>query len=393
MRLYDIVIIGAGVHGAGVALAAVAAGQKTLLLEKSQPAHGTSSRSSKLIHGGLRYLESAQFRLVRESLTERALMLRNAPELVRLQPFYLPVYRTTRRRPWQLRVGLAMYALLGGFRHGTAFGAIDRGQWPQLDGLALDGLQSVLRYWDGQTDDAALTRAVLQAARQLGCELSVPAAFTAAELGADEVVVHYADGEVSRSVHTRVLINAAGPWAGEILRRVQPTQPPRPVELVQGTHIVLPGATAQGIYYVEAPQDGRAVFVMPWHGNTMVGTTEVPYVGAPEDVRPLPNEIAYLMDVARHYFPRFRALQAADLVASFAGLRVLPKAHTRAFNRSRETMFDVDRADKPRLLTIYGGKLTGWRATAEQVLSRVASALPPRPRRADTRDIRLVPAD
>lgn len=389
--MYDVVIIGAGVHGAGVALAAVAAGQRTLLLEKSSPAHGTSSRSSKLIHGGLRYLESAQFRLVHESLTERALMLRNAPELVRLKPFYLPVYATTRRRPWQLRLGLSLYAALGGFRQGTSFGSIPRSQWSRLDGLELDGLQAVLRYWDGQTDDAALTRAVVHAAQQLGCELQVPATFEAADIGIDNVEVHYLHGDGMQSVQTRVLVNAAGPWAGEVLKRVRPEQQPRAVDLVQGTHIVLPGATTQGIYYVEAPQDGRAVFVMPWHGDTLVGTTEVPYSGSPEAVRPSAAEIDYLLEIARRYFPRYRTVTPNHVLRSFAGLRVLPRAKTKAFNRSRETMFDVDRVAKPRVLSIYGGKLTGWRATAEQVIARLEPSLPGRERRADTREIHLVP--
>lgn len=391
--MYDVVIVGAGVHGAGVALAAAAAGHKTLLLEKWRPGHGTSSRSSKLIHGGLRYLESAQFRLVRESLTERALMLRNAPELVRLQPFFLPVYGTTRRRPWELRIGLSMYALLGGLKPGTGFGAIPRSQWSSLDGLETDGLQAVMRYWDGQTDDAALTRAVVHASQQLGCEVSVPATFMAAELEADVVAVQYSHAGATQSVQTRVLVNAAGPWAAEILSLIRPTQPPRPLELVQGTHIVLPGATTQGIYYVEAPQDGRAVFVMPWRNHTLVGTTETSYQGPPENVRPLPSEIAYLLEIAQHYFKRFRSLTPDDVTESFAGLRVLPRANTKAFNRPRETMLEVDRRTKPRVLSIYGGKLTGWRATGEQVIARVHSSLPQRARRADTRQVKLVPVD
>jgi glycerol-3-phosphate dehydrogenase len=252
-------------------------------------------------------------------------------------------------------------------------------------------LQTVLRYWDGQTDDAALTRAVVHAAQRLGCELSMPATFAGAELHADGATIHFTVNGAPQTVQTRVLVNAAGPWAGEVLKQVQPAQIPRPVELVQGTHIVLQGETSRGIYYVEAPQDGRAVFVMPWHGKTLVGTTEVPYCGPPEDVRPLPSEVTYLVDVARHYFPRFREPGADHVQASFAGLRVLPKENTRAFNRSRETMFDLDRPRKPRVLTIYGGKLTGWRATAEQVIARVRSSLPERPRRADTREIELTP--
>src|SRR5580693_10304486 len=135
MRAFDVVVVGGGIHGAGVLQAAAAAGHRALLLEKGALASGTSSRSSKLIHGGLRYLESGQFALVRESLRERAIHLRIAPELVQLKPFYIPVYRDTRRRPWQLKLGLWLYALLGGFDAATRFGAVPRREWPSLDGL------------------------------------------------------------------------------------------------------------------------------------------------------------------------------------------------------------------------------------------------------------------
>lgn len=390
--MYDLVIVGAGVHGAGVAQAAAAAGYKTLLLEKHHPAHGTSSRSSKLIHGGLRYLETAQFRLVQESLAERALMLRNAPELVRLQPFYVPVYRTTRRRPWQLRAGLALYALLGKFRDGTGFGTLPTSEWANLDGLDTSGLQSVFRYYDGQTDDAALTRAVVHSAQQLGCDVAAPAAFKTAQIGPDSVAIQYADQGGTRDIQTKVLINAAGPWAAEVISHISPLLLPRIVELVQGTHILLPGPITQGIYYVEAPQDGRAVFVMPWRGQTLVGTTETTYEGSPEQVRPLPSEIEYLLQIAQRYFPRYRGSSTAQVLESFAGLRVLPVSRKSAFKRSRETMLDVDREDKPRMLTIYGGKLTGWRATAEQVIERVRPSLPDRTAVADTKELKLVPA-
>src|SRR5580658_323086 len=135
MQQYDVIVVGGGIHGAGVLQAAVAAGYSSLLIEKRALASGTSSRSSKLIHGGLRYLESGQFSLVRESLRERAIHLRIAAELVELKPFYIPVYRETRRRPWQLKLGLWIYALLGGFGASTRFGEVPRQEWSSLDGL------------------------------------------------------------------------------------------------------------------------------------------------------------------------------------------------------------------------------------------------------------------
>src|SRR5271168_3386108 len=183
MKEYDVIIIGGGIHGAGVLQAAAAAGHSALLVERRALASGTSSRSSKLIHGGLRYLESAQFALVRESLRERAIHLRIAAELVELKPFFIPVYRDTRRRPWQLKLGLWMYALLGGFGAATRFGSVPRSDWPALDGLKTQDLDAVIRYHDAQTDDALLTRAVVQSALQLGgAGLAMPATFTRAVL-------------------------------------------------------------------------------------------------------------------------------------------------------------------------------------------------------------------
>src|SRR5580698_130977 len=145
MQEYDVIVVGGGIHGAGVMQAAAAAGHSTLLIEKDGLASGTSSRSSKLIHGGLRYLESGQFSLVRESLRERAVHLKIAPDLVKLKPFYIPVYPDTRRRPWQLKLGLWVYALLGGFDASTRFGAVPRKEWPGLDGLDTRHLQAVIR--------------------------------------------------------------------------------------------------------------------------------------------------------------------------------------------------------------------------------------------------------
>jgi glycerol-3-phosphate dehydrogenase len=363
-----------------------------LLLEKSALAAGTSSKSSKLIHGGLRYLESGQLGLVRESLAERRILLSIAPELVRLVPFHLPVYRSTRRRPWQLRIGLSLYAVLGGLGRDLRFSSIPRRAWSELDGLETRDLISVLRYFDAQTDDAQLTRAVMRSAQSLGAELEVPAEFFAAELRADSSVVRYSSSGQEMECEAAVLVNAAGPWASEVARRVVPTIAVPPIELVQGSHIVVPGEPSKGIYYVESPRDGRAVFVMPWHGNTLVGTTETRFHGDPDQLHPLTAERHYLVSVLRHYFPRYANLSIHDLIDSFAGLRVLPGGRGHAFHRSRETAYVADRAHRPRVLGIYGGKLTCWRATAEHVLRHIAASLPSRRPRADTRRLMLRPA-
>jgi glycerol-3-phosphate dehydrogenase len=384
MKEYDVVIIGGGIHGAGVLQAAAAAGYRALLIEQTALAAGTSSRSSKLIHGGLRYLESGQFALVRESLRERAIHLRIAAELVKLEPFFIPVYAETRRRPWQLKLGLAMYALLGGFQAGTGFGEVPRAEWSRLDGLEQHGLQAVVRYHDAQTDDVELTRAVAQSARSLGAEVLMPARFLGAALEDDAVVVTYQRGGVDEQCRARVMVNAAGPWATRVAARIQPGIFIPAVDLVQGTHIILPIAVTAGIYYVESPADGRAVFVMPWKGATMIGTTETRFSGEPDEVHPLASEEDYLLAVAHHYFPPLRGLTREHIVRRFAGLRVLPAASEAAFDRSRETIFTTDREASPRVLGIYGGKLTGWRAAADHVVRRIAPSLPARTRRAET---------
>jgi glycerol-3-phosphate dehydrogenase len=384
LKEYDVIIVGGGIHGAGVLQAVTAAGHSGLLIEKRALASGTSSRSSKLIHGGLRYLESGQFALVRESLRERAVHLRIAAELVELKPFFIPVYASTSRRPWRLKMGLALYALLGGFDTTTRFGSVPKREWSQLDGLDTRNLDAVIHYYDAQTDDAQLTRAVVDSARVLGGETAIPATFLAASLTDHGVAVRFDDAGSTTECRARVLVNAAGPWATEVARLIEPAIFIPDVDLVQGTHIVLPMRVTRGIYYVENPLDSRAIFVMPWHGATLVGTTETPYRGEPDQVRPLPEEEEYLLAVTRHYFPAAGAMTRGDILERFAGLRVLPAATQAAFDRSRETIFTTDRDPHPRVLSIYGGKLTGWRAAAQHVLERISSSLAVRPRRAAT---------
>jgi glycerol-3-phosphate dehydrogenase len=416
----DVAVIGAGIHGAGVAQAAAAAGHSVLLIEQSAIAAGTSSRSSKLIHGGLRYLETGQFHLVRDSLHERRLLLRLAPDLVHLRRFYVPIYRRTRRRPWQLRLGLSLYALLAGCGRGSGFGTVPRKDWDRLDGLDTNALQTVFYYHDAQTDDAALTRAVVRSAQALGAQLLCPARFTGANLRADGVELRYATGAPhdgatlaaetraaqdlsahpqgaavpsggERECHARVLINATGAWADHLARRLVPEVPVPRVERVQGSHLILPLTLERGCYYLESPRDGRAIFALPWHGRLLLGTTETRYRGDPARVAPTLSEIHYLLGVLKRYFPRWRELAAEDIVDSFAGLRVLPTGSGHAFHRSRETLLITDRRRNPRVLSIYGGKLTTWRSVAQRVLTRVAPSLPPRSARARTDQLPLQP--
>ena len=396
MESYDLVIIGGGIHGAGVAQAASAKGLSVLVLEQTGIASGTSSRSSKLIHGGLRYLESGEFSLVRECLQERALLLKLAPHLVELKHFYIPVYRNTKRRPWLLSIGLSLYALQGGLHPATRFRRVPQKHWNQLDGLESADLEAVFQYYDAQTDDAALTRAVMHSAQQMGALVKMPAVFAGARLGQPDKytnIIEYFHNGKTETCTAKIIVNAAGPWVQQVLSLISPSPSKLKIDLVQGTHIVVPGMLTKGIYYVEA-HDKRAVFIMPWQGNTLVGTTESPYKGDPADVKPLSHEEAYLMKTLLRYFPKYNSEQ--KILSSTAGLRVLPSSENQKLtgvdsinSRSRETILHTEKQDKFSLLTIYGGKVTTYRLTAERVMARLSKLLPVRTVIADTRHLKL----
>ena len=369
---FDVTVIGGGIHGVGVAQAAAAAGYRVALLEQQHLAYGTSRWSSKLIHGGLRYLENFEFGLVRESLKERELLIQLAPELVKRKKFFIPVYRDTSRRPWFIGAGLMAYTILAGGNKHTRFRRVPENEWQALDGLQLDGLDAVLQYTDAQTDDAKLTQAVMNSAIELGAELLCPATFESAGRVNGGVEVHYQTNGQQESFKSRTLVNAAGPWAAELLSKIVGGLPDFPVDKVQGTHIELPGEVEQGCYYLEVPSDKRAVFAMPWQGHMLLGTTEFSYEGDPHKVHSRQEAVDYLLDVYQHYFPE----RDKNVIDQWAGLRVLPAATGKAFKRSRETQMPVDNEKTPVVLSIFGGKLTGYRATAEKVIEKLKPSLP-----------------
>jgi glycerol-3-phosphate dehydrogenase len=389
---YDVIVVGGGIHGAGVAQAAVAHGYSVLLLEQSDIASSTSSKSSKLIHGGLRYLESFQFTLVRECLRERDILLANAPDLVKLVPFYIPVYRQTVRRPWKITAGLTLYRLLNGWRPESRFNRLPPRQWQELGGLRQQDLQCVFQYYDAQTDDVALTKAVLRSAQQLGAQVKVPATLEQIELHDQGCTLSVSEHNQTTTYECRVLVNAAGPWVNRVLQHCRPVPAVLDIEYVQGTHIVLPDAPLAGVFYLEALQDQRAIFVMPWKQHTLIGTTETVYRGAAEDVKPLEPEIQYLLETYHHYFPAGTA-DKESLIDTFAGLRVLPASAGSPFSRSRDTRLQTDNTASPHLISIYGGKLTAYRSTAQRVIQLAGRGLPARKPRADTRTLPLEPAD
>jgi glycerol-3-phosphate dehydrogenase len=296
------------------------------------------------------------------------------------------VYRQTRRRPWKIALGLGIYSLFSRKR----FHRIPQRQWSRLDGLRTDDLDAVFSYYDAQTDDARLTRAVLESARNFGADVITRARFTHATVYPDDVSVTYVANGESNNITARVLVNAAGPWVNHVLASVNKHSgggvQTHPIELVQGSHVVVAGEISHP-YYLEAPQDGRAVFVVPWKNKIMIGTTESRYQGEPEDVAPQAAEIDYLLDIYNHYFNA--RLGTEDVVEAFAGLRVLPAGAGAAFSKSRDTFLYQENADRPRVVSIYGGKLTSYRASAEKLMTMIARSLPAATPLADTRTLEL----
>ncbi len=373
----DVLIIGGGIHGAGCAQALASRGYSTILIESGQIGHGTSSRSSKLIHGGLRYIETGQFSLVRKSLRERATLEKIAPDLIHSRQFLLPIYRHNRLKRWQLILALCIYSLLGGLRKNTRFKRLSKTEQNNLTGLKKDDLIAVYQYWDAQTNDLALTQAVIHSAKQYGCQVFEQTTFIkASQLTSKTIQVQTRKNQQTVNIDCQLLINAAGPWIEKVQAQIDFARPGPEVDLVQGTHLEYDQAISDDIFYLESPDDHRPVFIMPWQGGTLIGTTEVQHHGNPANSLPTEAEIHYLKKVLFHYFPRYQG----QFIQAWSGLRVLPKqphkTNVRRFaKQARETVLHVDNSYSPRVISIYGGKLTAYRATAKSVADLAAKHL------------------
>ncbi len=368
-QLYDIVIIGAGIQGAGVAQAAAACGYKTLVIEKHPEAGmGTSCKSSKLIHGGLRYLESGQFKLVKECLKERKLLLNNAPDLVKMVAFYIPVYASSLRPVWLIWLGLCIYSMFSFKR----FFMLKKSDWPLLDNLDLRNIKTVFKYYDAQTDDKKLTAAVARSAQKLSAEIQYNAEFISSSAQKNIHHLVYQKDQQQHTLKCRCIVNCSGPWVESTQKKISPALKIPVVDLIAGSHILINKKTQRGIYYLEAI-DRRAVFVMPWkNSTTLIGTTEKAYTGHADHVAPTDAEKTYLLETYNRYFNG--GATDENIIDAFAGLRVLPASSKSAFNKSRESLI-VSSSTLPALVTLIGGKLTAYRASAEDVLNHIKKQL------------------
>jgi len=364
---YDICIIGGGIYGCGIAQAAAASGYRTLLVEKGFIACGTSSQSTKLIHGGLRYLEHARFGLVYEALHERETLLAIAPELVTKEWFYIPIYKESRRPGWMIACGLLLYFLLSGGR--SRFRRLPKSRWQEvLPGIKHDGLASVWAYQDASTDDAALTRAVASSARSFGCKVLEQTALVSAHAEEGEWTIKFSDHS---RIRARVLVNATGPWINDILDKIHPSPPFSPVRLVQGSHLLLDRPCPSFIYTEST--DGRVMFFRPWRGKMLAGTTETPFDSDPDQANTTRTEIRIILETYNYYFPDHPCTEK-DILETYCGLRVLPVAEGAAFSASRETQIIASHGPAP-YIAVYGGKLTTYRREAEKVIDELSRTL------------------
>jgi glycerol-3-phosphate dehydrogenase len=371
---FDLLILGGGITGAGVALDAATRGLRVALIDKGDFAGGTSSISSKLVHGGLRYLEHGDFRLVREALRERAHLLRNAPHLVRPLRFVLPLYQGARVPAWKWRVGLFLYDLLAGR------GNIQRSRLLPLRRIEQEfpelrrrGLLGGLEYHDAQMDDARLCIEVLRTAAIHGATVgnyieAVGFEHDGAAISGVRARDHLSGGEFS--IAARQVVNATGPW-GDGVRRLAGEDSGPLLRPTKGVHLVAPGRGLRTAFLFLHPADGRVFFVIPWMNRTLTGTTDTLSDDSPDGVQATDADEAYLLEGFNHYFDE--PLRSADLLSRFAGLRPLIAERPGApSDLSRE--FELVRGPGG-LLTAAGGKYTTYRHMAEVITDAIVDRL------------------
>jgi glycerol-3-phosphate dehydrogenase len=367
---FDLAVIGGGINGAGIARDAAGRGLKVLLVEQNDLASGTSSASTKLVHGGLRYLEHAAFRLVHEALIERDVLLRIAPHIVRPMRFILPAGEG-QRPPWMIRIGLALYDWLGRHKSLPRSRRLDLAHDPEGAPLRAD-YRAGFDYWDCVVDDSRLVVLNAMDAVVRGADVRTRTRCLRADRSNVWRLTLETDGRRG-VVSARVLVNATGPWTARFAEMVLRLPTPEPVRLVKGSHIVVPRLYAHDSAYILQNPDRRVVFAIPYHDDFMlIGTTDENFTGDPAAVTPSTAEISYLCEAASRYF---RAeVSAAQVVWAFAGVRSLyDDGSSQAQDVTRDYVLALDAGpDVAPLLNIYGGKITTYRRLAEAALTKLS---------------------
>jgi glycerol-3-phosphate dehydrogenase len=374
-RVFDLLVVGGGITGAGIARDAALRGLSVALIDKGDFASGTSSRSSRLIHGGVRYLEHGHLHLVFEASAERRRLLRIAPHLVQPRAFTWPVYRGQRLPLWKLRAGLTLYDALSLFRNYKRHRALGANRvLSEEPNLRARLLRGGVQYYDAATDDARLTLANVLDAQTLGAVVANHVALTGAAPPADGFNVTRAEdalGGERLDIRSRVVVNATGPWS-DAVESMQGGARPSAVQGSKGAHIAVERARVgnrEAIVMLH-PRDGRVMFVLPADAHAIIGTTDTFTDVSADEVRANEADVAYLLEAANFYFPEAR-LERADVIAAWAGIRPLMPTSGSSVSASREHLI---RADE-RSVRITGGKLTTYRVMAAQAVNAAADVL------------------
>lgn len=374
---FDILVVGGGITGAGIARDAALRGYKVALVDKGDFASGTSSKSSKLVHGGIRYLELFEFGLVFEASRERRTLWNIAPDLVRPLPFLFPVYRDARWPAWMIDAGLWMYDGLSLFRNFQRHHMYsNRRISHMMRGFDTSNVNGGAHYYDAQVDDARLTLESIRAAHRHGAWIAnyVHADGLLKDQGrVVGITAHDALNGRLLSLHARVVVNATGPWTDTLLQYDDP-RAPRRMRPTKGVHIFVPREKVGGESAVTFPakSDGRLMFVIPWHKFQIIGTTDTDYEGEFDRVHADAGDVDYIIAAVNHAFPE-SPIQKSDVISSFAGLRPLvlqPGKSADQTSREHEIW-----STHSGLVTITGGKLTTYRAMAQELVDRVGERL------------------
>lgn len=372
-EVYDLAVVGGGINGVGIAADAAGRGLSVFLCEKDDLAQHTSSASSKLIHGGLRYLEHYEFRLVREALAEREVLLAKAPHIVKPLRFILP-HRPHLRPAWMIRAGLFLYDHLGKREKLPASRGLRFGAGSPLKAEITRGFE----YSDCWVDDARLVVLNAMAAREQGAHLHTRTRCVSARRSKGLWHLHLERADGSRySVRARALVNAAGPWVARFIRDDLKQQSPYGIRLIQGSHIVVPRLFDGEQAYILQNEDRRIVFAIPYLERfTLIGTTDREYQGDPAKVAISDEEIDYLLNVVNAHFKQ--PLSRADILHTYAGVRPLcndESAEPSAITRDYTLALSGHPGEAP-LLSVFGGKLTTYRKLAETALAQLAPHFP-----------------
>lgn len=366
---YDLLVIGGGINGAAIANIAAARGLKTALIEKGDFASGTSSRSSKLLHGGIRYLENFEFDLVRESLKERYLHLQTVPHLVKPLPFLIPVYKGDKRPLWMMRIGVFLYDLLAGKYRVRKRRSLSAAEVLHLEpNLKKEGLIGGVMYYDAQMDDARLCLENVLSAVEKGVHAAnyFEATMFLKENGR-VTGVRAKDVLTGRAFEIRAkkIVCAAGPWTNQLLK-MDDRNAEEKVRTTKGIHIIYSKPISKNAILLQSGRDKRIFFVFPWMGSSMIGTTDTDYSGDLDRVEADEEDIRYLVEETRRVFPSFN-FRKEDIVSTFAGLRPLTRSDKVPSKVSRKHyIFETASG----IVFVIGGKYTTYRTVAQDCVNR-----------------------